>query len=650
MKISDFFHSLHDFFNEKRFVVVTLSVIFILYLTNLFLSDGFIGDSDSIWHYTFSHYAAKYPQLFFNSWANPVFTALSAPFAYFGFKSLQFFNVLIAILVGLFSYLVAKELKMKQPILAIILCCFTPVFTYTVFSGLTEILFAFVTVVTTYLMLKNKYLFASVVISFLPLIRSEGIFLIPIYAFFLIYRKQYRTILFMLVGPIVYTVIGGIVNHDFLWLINQNPYRTDVGLYGKGWFFQFIKRSPGYFGIPNELFYVTGLVAGVTLYLRSQREFSREFLLVILPFFTYLFVHSFMWWSGLGNSQGSNRYMAAIVPLMAIMSTRGLTLFSLMFEILFNRPWIKIAALYIGVISVVHIPFAVQNYPIGLDSYDKMVSQVADWVKTNGFDNKKVYFKDAAFLNSLGFDPFDSSKYQSLYRQKTTLNSEIKIGSTIIYDGRYFPIDGIEYDSIVQNHNFELQKVFEPDENFKVFGRDYRIAIFKRIQPDSAILNQNRMLAYGSKEEFKSLVMYDFDRNAHQPDSALLFFDNKSENKCIRVNEDNERFLTKEFDLSTISFEKPLELFLKIKVNQQDTFKMPLLFVTEVRKSDKQIFYNEIKLEHSDSLLKSWVNFDYRVKLPNDISFKGTLKTYFLNRNKGRYLVDDYQLGYCYKR
>ena len=271
-------------------------------------------------------------------------------------------------------------------------------------------------------------------------------------------------------------------------------------------------------------------------------------------------------------------------------------------------------------------------------------------MKSNGFDQGKIYFKDATFPYGLGLNPFDTSKCKSLFGQKTNLKNEIEIGSTLIYDERYFPIDGCEFDSLVQNHNFELQKVFEPDENFKVYGRDYRIAVFRSIQADSTILNQNRMMAYGSKEEFKSMVMFDFDRKSHQPDSTLMYFDEKNDTKCFRVNDTIVQFLVKEFDLSTLSFEKPLELYLKLKINYLDTIKLPMLFVVEVNKTDKQIFRSEVKLEHSDSLLKGWINLDYRVKLPNEVSFKGVLKTYLLNSNKGRYLLDDYQLGYCYKR
>ncbi len=649
MKVSDFFHSLHEFFSEKRFVIITLSIIFLLFVTNLFFSTGFTGASESVWFYSYSHYAFNYPNLFLNPCAKPIFILLSSPFALFGFKALQFLNILLAIGAGLFSYLVAKELKMKQPILAIILCSFTPIFTYTVFSGLTEILFAFLAILASYLFLKSRYVLGSLLISTLPLITSAGIFLIPIYAFYLLHKKQYKPIMLLFSSILIYTFVGGIFYNDLFWLITKNPYFDKVGVYGTGNFFQFIKRSPGYFGIPNEIFYVTGLVAGVTLYLRNKKEFYREFFLVFLPFITYLFAQSIMWFTGFGNSQGNNSYMAAIVPLMAVMSTRGLTLFSLMFEILFKQTWVKTAALYIGIISVIHIPFAVQNYPINKNNYDKVIEQTTNWVKENKLDTNRICFKDASITYYLGLNPFDTTRVNNLFQVRKDI-SHSEIGSIIIYDEKYFPVDGLDFDSLARNHSFELLKVFEPEINFKIYGRDYKTAVFRRIMPDSSILNQNRMIAYGTKAEFKSLVNYDFERTYHQPDSALIYFDDKGDTKCLKVNPNNSQILYREFDLSTLRFEKPLELYINLKLKALDTLKQPLLFVIEVVKNEKQLYYKELDLALNDSLVRRWQTVEYSLKLSNDISFSGKLKTFFYNKNKGSYLVDDYRLGNCIKR
>jgi hypothetical protein len=650
MKISDIFRSLNGYFIEKRFVLLTVSLIFALFLIVLFLSNGFAGGAESIDNFNYTHFAFKTPKFFFDILAKPVFTLLSAPFAIFGLKGLQLFNILVGIAAGYLSYLVAKELKMKQPILAVILCIFAPVFAYNLFSGLSEILFAFVAILTSYLLLKNRYIIASIVVSFLPLIRTEGIFLIPIFAIFLIYRKQYWSILLMLSGILVYSIIGGFVNHDFFWLINQNPFFRTTGLYGTGSFFQFIKRSPGFFGIPNEIFYVMGFVAGITILLRDKKALIREFLLVFLPFLTFFFVHSFMWWSGMGNSQGNNNYMAAIVPFMAVMSTRGLTLFSLMFEIIFKRAWVKTAALYIGILSVIHIPFVVQNYPVTFDSYTKVIEHASNWLKQEDFRKSKVYFMDATFPYMLGLNPFDVSKCQKIKNTSEDFSKNIEVGSLVLYDERFFPIEKVEFDSLVNNHNLELQKIFEFDRSLRVYGRDYRVAVFKRIKPDSLVLTQNRMVAYGSKEEFKSLVFYDFERRYNKADSLYFAFDDKYDTKCIRIDSTKEKHLESEFDLSTISFEKPLELYLKLKICYKDTLNKPLSYVVEVNKDNKQVYFNEVLIESKNIPANNWSNLEYKINLPADISFNGILKLYILNRNKSTYLIDDYQVGYCFKR
>jgi hypothetical protein len=321
-----------------------------------------------------------------------------------------------------------------------------------------------------------------------------------------------------------------------------------------------------------------------------------------------------------------------------------------MFEIIFKKSWVKTAALYIGIISVIHIPFAVQNYPIPVDSYNKVVRQTAKWIKQNNLDKEPIYFKDANLPHTLGLNPFDSSRCLSNPIDYKNPHESVKVGSILIYDERYYPVENIKFDSLVQSSYFELQKVFEPDKNFKVYGRDYRIAVFKRIEPDLTILNQNRMVAYGSKDVFKSLLLFDFDREVFSPDSAFLFFDDKNDTKCLRIDSSKDKYLYKEFDLSTVSFEKPLELYLKLKINPVDTLKQPLYFVVEVAKKDKQVYYSEITLEPKETKQNEWSAIESRIKLGDDVSFKGTLKLYFLNKNKGNYLIDDYQIGYCFKR
>jgi len=490
MSITNRINNLQDFFTEKRLLYIVLGLVAIIFIGILILSEGYSGGADSISHYQLSRYAFRFPELFLDHWGKPVFTLLSSPFSQLGFKGIQLFNIIAGLATAYVTYLVTKELNIKRPVLAIVICCFAPVYMLNVFSGLTEYLFAFVAILTSYLMLRKKYLAAAIVVSFLPLVRTEGIILLPIYAMYLIRRRHYREILFMLTGFVVYSIIGFLAGKSILWLITEVPYRGAVEIYGRGPLFSFVKRSPGYFGIPNEIFFVTGLVAGLTLYIRDKKEYSQEFLLVVLPFLTYFIGHSLSWWSGIGGSMGLKRYMAAIVPFMAVMATRGLTLFALMFQILFKREWIRVAALIVGVISVVHIPFVVQNYPIRPEPAEVQVKKASEWIKSEGYTGKIFYF-DPAFGYFHALDPFDSKKCQKSIQDPLSPHESMSNGDLLVYDEHFGHIANVRYGSLLSNINLELLRVFKPDVPFKVFDTEYKIAIFKRVEPDSTVVERN---------------------------------------------------------------------------------------------------------------------------------------------------------------
>ncbi|HOK86843.1 hypothetical protein, partial [Tenuifilum sp.] len=384
MDFNSFIKSLSEI-SERRLMYALIAVILFIDMTILVLSNGYSGGSYSVMHYQFARWAFVNPENLLNSWANPIYTLLAAPFALLGFKSLQLMNIMLGILSGYFAYRVAKELKMKTPLLALVICSFTPVFMMTFFGGTTEIMFAFVAILGTFLLIKDKFFAGAVVVSMLPLIRLDGFILLPVYAIYFLRWHRVKYLPLLLSATVLYSLIGLMFGKSLFWLFEGVKLWSD-SIYGHGSFTQFIVRSPGFFGIPNEIFFVTGLVAGLWLYIRERKEYSQEFVLVVLPFVIYFLAHSFAWWQGIGNSQGLSRYMAAIVPFMAVMATRGLYLFAKMFFIIFKSEAVRIGALILGFASIIHIPFAIQNYPVSLSSTDWALSDAAEYIKVNGLD------------------------------------------------------------------------------------------------------------------------------------------------------------------------------------------------------------------------------------------------------------------------
>ena len=111
---------------EKYLVPAILLILVISYAILAIISEGTHGDADDIGHYRRSRYAFQFPEFFLYHWGKPFFTALSSPFAQFGFKGIRIFNVLAGTLAAYYTYRTAILLKFKFPVLAIFLVISSP--------------------------------------------------------------------------------------------------------------------------------------------------------------------------------------------------------------------------------------------------------------------------------------------------------------------------------------------------------------------------------------------------------------------------------------------------------------------------------------------------------------------------------------------
>lgn len=647
MKLSTLIKNTEDFFSERRLLYIILTGILIIDLTILVFSSGYYGGADTAGHYLSSHWAFAHPAYLLNHWSKPIFTLLSAPFAAVGFKTFQLFNILFGIATGYLSYLVAKELKMKSPLLAIVICCFTPIFMISLFSGLTEILFAFVAILASYLLIKERYAWGAVVVSFLPLIRYEAVVLLPVYAIFLINKKHYREILLMLTGMVIYSLLGALAGKNILWLFTEFPHQNTVGVYGKGKFFHYILRSPGFFGIPNEIFFVTGLVAGLSLYLREKMEYSKEFLLVVLPFLTYFFAHTVSWWLGIGVSQGQNRYMAAIVPFMAVMATRGLYLFAKMFLILTKQEWVRVFALIIGFISVFHIPFAVQNYPITPGPTEKTIRQATDWIKQEGLNNVKFHYNDPTVVLQLNATPFDTTECERFVATPANPAKGLENGELLIYDTYFTEMAGGNLNELASCSDLELLKVFEPEVPVDVYRKPYKIAVFKKIEPNPFVIQKNSSLLKGEGIIFCTIKNFDFDSTTLQTEAKHIKPMGKNGSSCILLKESRDFCLKQNFELDSLKFVHPFELQVSMSILPTEPEKK-LRYVVEATSNNKQIAYKSYDITFTEqNTSDEWVNREFRIAVPEIANQKNVrIKTYIWNNRKGRYLIDDYTISY----
>ncbi|MFO7979173.1 MAG: glycosyltransferase family 87 protein [Bacteroidales bacterium] len=467
--------------NEPRLLGVLLTSFFLFFVWMLARSEGYVGDADSLTHYKFSRYSWQFPEFLLHHWGKPVFTLLSSPFAQFGYEGVSVFNLLAGIGSSWLAWLSARRLGYSYRLMLPFLLFFTPIYTLLVISGQVEVLFGFFIIATVYLCLDKKYLWAAVLISFSPLVRTEGIIIIPIIGLFFLIRKQYRALPWLLTGFVVYSIIGYFYFNDIFWLINNMPYKGSSDVYGTGDLGYFFRLAPKIFGPGIIALTLAGiiLILGDLVRKRDQKAVD-ELILVVFPFVVYFMAHVVMWYSGIGRSLGLHRYMVAIVPVGALLALRALSGIN---HFLTTRSGTKIPAMVFSILLLVVVvltPFHNYQMPQKLSGMNKVMKEASDFMLQENLDENKVYYYDPAFFYFLGLNPYDSIQSRAFVPRASEPHYNIREGEVVIWDGHFSPLLMLQLGELQNSPYFEPVKVFEPRHPFQIFGTDYKVAIFRR--------------------------------------------------------------------------------------------------------------------------------------------------------------------------
>lgn len=479
-------------FTEKPLAFILLSTLLVIFILLSLASAGAYGGADNYIHYRLSRYAFQHPNFFIDHWGKPLFTILSSPFSQFGFRGIKIFNVIMGILAAMFTYLAARKLSYPNAWLAIFLCCFSPVYTLMMMTGMTEVLFSFVLIFSVWLFLYKRYSISAIVISFLPFARTEGFYLIPFFLMALVIEKKYKYIPLLITGTIFFSVIGSFYYHDMLWVINQNPYKGKSEIYGSGSLFTFVNSYKEITGLLPAIFLIVGILTlsftTIKQKLKMDKMLGVEWSLIFLPFLAYVSIHSFLWWKGLAGSLGLVRYMAAIIPLAVLLALKGLNFILIplqRYKLHFLRMILIIVILFI----VVREPFRQTKIPVPLGLTDELVKEASEWLKNSEYYNHKIYYYDPLFYVFLEISPYDSTRIQELIPDRDNPGNGIPEGSIVLWDAHFSANEGrLPLRTMQENNKFRTVKIFEPKEKFQVLGGyNYEIHVFQKLPETSSI-------------------------------------------------------------------------------------------------------------------------------------------------------------------
>jgi len=461
---------------KKNFIFIILSFYVIAAVFTILFFNGTGGDGDSILHFLFAKFAFQHPELFFNHWAKPIYVLLVSPFAQFGFTGVKVFNSTASLFTIFFTYKTAQKLNLKNATVSAIILIFSPLYFVLTFSGLTEPLFALFVIISLYLTLKHKYISASIIVSFLPFVRSEGLIILGIFGLYFLWKKQWKILPLLLVGHIVYSITGFFVYHDFLWIFDRIPYARLSSTYGSGKPFHFVTNLITITGVPIYILFWFGFVS-IIIKLIKKKISSEIFILVFLGFLSFFIAHSLFWYLGIFNSMGLIRVMISIIPLVAIISLLG---FDLLTENIFrNNKSVKLVAQGIFITYILIFPFTSNPSAIhwksemNLSVDQQAVNEVASYIQKNLGTNHRFVYAHPYLSKALNIDHFDVNKRIELtkdYMKKT------KQGDIIIWEN-WFAVVEQDISKKSLDDNAGLTKLFHlntTDKNRKIIYSVYK--------------------------------------------------------------------------------------------------------------------------------------------------------------------------------
>ncbi len=478
---------------QKYLVPAILLILFIAYAILAFISDGTHGGADDIGHYRRSRYAFQFPEFFLYHWGKPFFTALSSPFAQLGFKGIRIFNVLAGTLAAYFTYRTALLLKFKYPVLAIFLIISSPLYTVLMLSGMTEILGSLVLILSIFLFFKKKYIWSAVVLSFMPFVRNEAMVILPLFFIALVWLKQWKAIPFLAFGFIFYSIVGGFYYDDFLWVVNEMPYRGNAqGIYGSGELLHYVKASKYIVGLPLAVLIPAGLIVWLldpfVKPKKAYKQWSIEMLVAYMPFMVYLAAHSYVWWKGAGNSVGMIRVMIAVLPSAVLM---GMFAYSRIMELIPVQKWMKLTVTGLFCTFLVTVPHKLYDIPVPLVGEQRIVKVATDWLSESEYAGNRFFYYNPFFPHFLKIDPYNDALSHQFVHNRSQPETKVEEGEIVIWDAHFSPNEGrLPLENLMNNQGLKLIHVTRDKEPFTVLGGyTYEIYFFQRIMEDDGIDN-----------------------------------------------------------------------------------------------------------------------------------------------------------------
>jgi hypothetical protein len=420
-------------------VYAILSVMFVAYLYLAVVSPGSIETGDTYQHYQISRYAIRHPRLLMDHWGRPLFTMLTVPFSQLGLIGMKLFNIIVALFGAYTTYQVAKLLGKPNPHMSVIFILFSVLYIEVILSGLTEPLFCLFLISAIYLHATGKTNWAATICSFSPFVREEGYILICAYATLLILKAKYSSLKYLILGLIIFNILGFIQSGQPAWLITSN---THIRWMFSEYYDQtphkgpmhYIGSLPASIGTATTALIILGYIGIILEALRRKTRRNTildEGIMVHSLVVVMLAFHTAIAMTNTFTSLGTLRYLLNTLPCMALIALDG---YNLLMQALPRRKGTMAILAAIVTVLVIYNAVSQGRLPRGFDQEQQMFNKVYEWYVNTNQSANVIYDRSPYLDYLLDIDPYDPSVHRDI---AVLLRNKPPPDSLIIWDSHH---------------------------------------------------------------------------------------------------------------------------------------------------------------------------------------------------------------------
>lgn len=488
------------------------------------LSEGILEGGDSIQHYQIARHSWQDPLLLLHHWGKPLFTLFASPFAQLGHWGVSLFNALCLLATAWAADGILKRAGGAARWLFVPALVLVPVYGTMVFAGMTEVLFALLTILVLRAFFHERYVLAMIIVSFMPFSRPEYIAFLPFALGWVAMKQQWRALPFVLLGHVLYGLIGAVALGDVLWAFHNDPYPWSKAIYGNGTPFHFVGKVLEIYGAPL----IFGSVLSVLAAAWSWRHHVEDrpllkllFFMGVLPSLAIWAVHSILWWKGWKGSLGLLRVLATTAPLAVLCMVVPLVRAAgRLLKLGTTRNVLAVGAIGVYILLAVRSLLAVQPLPVEPWPYDRFIRSVGEHVAEIRKDYGRVVYFHPTLGYYAGLDPYEQTASWHCWGFDTTqADLGLWTNDLVIWDAHFAPNEGsTPLAMLLERPDLQLVELIVPEERMEVLGGNVlEVYLFTRRDGER---NEERQVIVDPEEGFKVEVAHRLDEQPCPPGTS----------------------------------------------------------------------------------------------------------------------------------